>query len=478
MTDTTVRPTTLSAQFADFALGLTLDDVPASVVAGAKDHILDALGSALASSGMDFGQAIHLAGTRLGTGQDAHVLGFGTALPAASAALVNGTLIHGLDFDDTHIGAIYHATGPALAAALAVGEAEHADGATVLAAYLAGMEVGCRLAAAGAGRFHARGFHPTGIAGTFAAACVTARIRGLSGDTLTSALGLCGSQAAGILETRQSWLKRMHPGWAAHAGIVATTMAEAGFRGPATVLDGPRGIYASHLEFVPTAADLGLDDLGARWMTGETALKPYPCCHFTHAFADAAFAALDDLRRDRLTPSEVTQIICPTTPELMPAVTEPAHVKIAPATTYDALFSVQYVVANALVRRRVDLGIFYDRPLDDPDVLALAARVTCPPDTDSDYPQHFPGEVELHLTDGRVVRRRVPASHGTPDDPMSSDEVAAKFLSNAGRTIPVAQARRIVEVVDILQDLDDIGDLVDECRGTPRTDAEFQHKAG
>ncbi len=174
------QPSTLSlaGQLAAAVQALTLADVPAPVLAVAKAHLLDGLGLALASTGMDFGQAVHQAGTRLGSGDDSRVLGFGTPLPAASTALVDGTLIHGLDFDDTHIGAIYHATAPALAAALAVGEAEHADGATVLLAYVVGLEVGCRLAAAGAGRFHARGFHPTGIAGTFAAACVTAKIRG------------------------------------------------------------------------------------------------------------------------------------------------------------------------------------------------------------------------------------------------------------------------------------------------------------
>ena len=465
MTDTTHSLTTgtLSARLAAAVEAMTLADIPAPVLAVAKAHLLDGLGLAIASTGMDYGQAVHQAGTQLGHSSESRALGFGTPMPAASTALVDGTLIHGLDFDDTHIGAIYHATAPALAAALAVGEAEHADGATLLLAYVIGLEAGCRLAAAGAGKFHARGFHPTGIAGTFAAACVTAKLRRLPAATLTHALGLCGSQAAGILELHESWLKRMHPGWAAHAGIVAATLAESGFRGPATVFEGPAGLFASHTGERPTASALGLDDLGTRWMTAEIALKPYPCCHFTHAFADAAFGLLDDLGRDRLAASEVASIVCPTAPALIPMVTQPAASKIAPTTIYDALFSIQYVVACALAGRGVGLPTFYDQPLDHPEVLAMAALVTCPPDPGTDFPAHFPGEVVLHLADGRTLRRQLAYSHGTPEDPMSDDEVLAKFRSTAGRRLPAERVQRIAELVQHLNQLPDTAELIDAC---------------
>ncbi|WP_428343108.1 MmgE/PrpD family protein [Mycobacterium sp.] len=463
MIPTTVGNEALAAQLATIVNELSWHDVPEPVRAVAKLHVLDALGVGLAATGMDFGHAIHRAAQRLGHGDQAHALGFGTPLPAASAALVNGTLFHGLDFDDTHIGAIYHATAPALAAALAVAEEQHACGDELLFAYIVGLEIGCRLASAGAGEFHGRGFHPTGIAGAFAATCTAAVLRGLDADTLTSALGLCGSQAAGILELHGSWLKRMHPGWAAHAGIAAATMAEAGFRGPATVFEGAGGLYNSHLGHTVTADDLGLQDLGSRWMTTGIALKPYPCCHFTHAFADAAAGVLADLGRERLTAEEVASIECPTAPALIPMVTEPADKKIAPTTIYDALFSVQYVVATALAGRRVDLAAFYDQSLDHPDVLALAALVTCPPDPDSDFPIHFPGETVVHLKDGRTVRRRIPASLGTPENPLSDSDIQAKFYANAARVLDTAQAQHIAELVDTLDKLPGTATLVESC---------------
>lgn len=455
--------TTVSANIADFVRDLSIDDVPAPVLARARLHMLDALGIAVASSGMDFGRAVHRAGSRLGAGRDSRVLGFGTALPAPSAALVNGTLIHGLDFDDTHIEAIHHATAPALAAALAVAEQKHADGASTLLAYVIGLEVGCRLAAAGSGGFHDRGFHPTGIMGTFAAVCGTGKLRDLPQQTLVHALGLAGSQAAGILEINNSWLKRMHPGWAAHSAIVAATMAEEGFVGPATVFEGPHGLYASHLGTVPDRGALGLDDLGSRWMTAEIALKPYPCCHFTHAFIDAALELRAELSAQGTALDDVRRIDCPTSIRLMPVVTEPADRKTAPPTIYDALFSVQYAVALALVHGRVDLAGFYDAPLDDPDVLAVASRVTCGPDPESDYPRHFPGEVVLHTVDGRSLRRRVPASRGTPEFPLSEAEVTAKFAANAGRELSAEVVHDIARTFTRIEDLDDIGQLVTMC---------------
>ena len=458
-----VTTTTLSRTLAEWVAQVTIDDIPESVLATAKEHALDALGIAIASSGMDFGEAMHRASVKLGGGTECGALGFGTRLPAPSAALLNGTLIHGLDFDDTHIGAIYHATAPALAAALAAGEAAGSDGATVLLALVVGLEIGCRLAQAGTGRFSQRGFHPTGILGAFAATCVTAKIRGLSAGQLTDALGLCGSQAAGILELKGSWLKRMHPGWAAHCGIVAATLGEAGYQGPATVFEGPGGLYRSHIEATPDAEQLALHTLGERWATSEIALKPYPCCHFIHAFADASMALLDELGADTLPAEAVVSIECPTSPMIIPMVAEPIAEKIAPSTIYEGLFSIPYVVARALTTRRVDLDSFYSEPLDDPAVLAMAAKVTCPPDPYSDFPAHFPGEVRITLTGGREVIRRLPASHGSIEDPMSAEEVREKFLANATRRIAAGQADRVAAIVQELQTLPEIGQLIEAC---------------
>ncbi|MBV6303331.1 MmgE/PrpD family protein [Candidimonas humi] len=436
---------TESATLAEFALNLDLAQVPQAVRTLAKEHFLDALGIALASTRFDFGRAI-LQGTReLGQGAQATAIGSGERLPATSAALVNGVLAHGLDFDDTHIGAIYHATAPALAAVLAAGEAGGASGAEVLTAFIAALEIGCRLATVGAGDFHDRAFHPTSLCGTFAAAAAAGRLQKADQQALVWALGLCGSQAAGILERGTSWLKRLHPGWAAHCGLSAVALARAGFSGPDTVLEGRRGFYASHIQRIPEGDALPTAQLGQAWQTLGIALKPYPCCHFIHAFVDAALEL-----RGQFALEDIERIDCLLSAGLHKMVAEPRARCIRPVTPYQALFSVQYVVSVALVRGRVDLATFYDEALDAPEVLAVADKAYCLPDPASDYPVHFPGEVIVHLKDGRRYACRKATSLGTPETPLSRAAIEEKFMKNATRAIPAEQARALMaQVLDI-----------------------------
>lgn len=457
--ETSAATATESEKLAHFALGLTLDDIPTDVLTLAREHFLDALGIALASTRFDFGEAILKGAQALGEGTQATALGSGARLPAPSAALVNGVLAHGLDFDDTHIGAVYHATSPALAAALAAGEANGSSGAEVLVAFTSALEIGCRLATVGAGAFHDRAFHPTSLCGTFAAATVAGRLAKVDHETMVWASGLCGSQASGILERGTSWLKRLHPGWAAHCGLSAVALARAGFTGPNTVFEGGRGFYASHIQRIPTGADLPSHDLGRTWQTLGIALKPYPCCHFIHGFIDAALEL-----RGQVDLADIERIDCPLTPGLHKMVAEPRQRCIQPSTPYQAMFSVQYVTAAALVRGRVDLATFFDEPLDAPDVLAIAARTHCVADPASDYPVHFPGEVVVHLKDGRRMGVRKPASLGTPEVPLSQAAIEEKFLKNATRAINAGAAESLIERIYRLEDEGSLAEIMTLCK--------------
>jgi len=449
---------TQSEQFADFALDLRWESVPPAIAEIAKGHFLDVVGIALASCKFDYGRAV-LEGVRsLGEGSAATAIGSGRKLPAASAALVNGTLAHGLDFDDTHIAAIYHASAPAFAASLAAAEAAGASGRVALAAYTAALEIGCRLAGAADGAFHDRGFHPTALCGTFAAAAAAGKLQGASQGELTSALGLCGSQAAGILELEGSWLKRLHPGWAAHAGIVAVGLARSGFLGPRTVFEGAHGFYRAHIERSPVDERAPTHLLGKVWHAAGLALKPYPCCHFIHAFVDAALWL-----REQVPFAAIERIDCALSERLHHMVAEPRERCIRPQKTYDALFSVPYVVALALVKGRVDLAAFYDEPLDDPEILRLAALTICSRDPASDYPAHFPGEVSIHLKDGRVLQRREPFSRGTPERRLDREDITRKFMQNAIRAIPEAQAARVANTVWRLDELGSLQELTQLC---------------
>ncbi|MDN6860235.1 MmgE/PrpD family protein [Pseudomonas sp. CAN2814] len=448
-----------SERIADFALHLDLDAVPAAVQTLAKEHLLDVLGIALASSSFDFGRAAIRGVRALGNGDQASLLGSSERLPATSAALANGILAHCLDFDDTHIGAIYHASAPAMAAALAAGQASGASGREVLTAFIIALEIGCRLGSAAAGQLHGRGFHPTALCGTFAAAAAAGYLNRLDHAQMVSALGLCGSMAAGILEVGESWLKRLHPGWAAHGGLSAVALAQAGFLGPNTVLEGARGFYATHVQTVPSGERSPAHALGEQWQSLGIALKPYPCCHFLHGFVDAALSLRGQFELD-----DIERIECPLTAMLHPLVGAPRERCVRPPTVYAALFSVHYVVALALLKGRVDLGNFYDEPLNDPQVLALADKVHVLDDPASDFPRHFPGEVRVHLKDGRVIQCRQPTSLGTPERPLTRAQIEEKFFANASRAISREAAKQLAEQVLNLDRVSSLEPLLALCR--------------
>src|SRR5215472_9496146 len=264
---------TASRQLAGWTLGLEPGDVPVAVRAAARRHVLDALGCA------------------------------------------HGALVHALDFDDTHAGSLVHATAAVLPAALAAAEEAAASGADLLLAVVAGIEVVTRLGAAAPHAFHARGFHATSICGTFASALACARLSGLGEDAAVDALGIAGSFAAGSLEflADGSSTKQLHPGWAAHSGLVAARLAAAGASGPETILEGESGLYRSYLGRSLDPAQL-TGDLGRRWETARLTIKPYPACQLSHASLDALRAmrvAAGDVAgiRFRL-PEEAAGIVC------------------------------------------------------------------------------------------------------------------------------------------------------------------------
>jgi 2-methylcitrate dehydratase PrpD len=457
-TETPKLGPTEAENIASFALGLEFKAIPEDVIKLAKEHLLDVIGIALASSSFEYAPVILKGAQELGNGDDATAIGSGIRLPATSAALVNGVLAHGLDFDDTHIGGIYHASAPAMASALASGEANNSTGKDVLTAFIIGLEVGCRLGVVGSGKFHERSFHPTSLCGTFAAAAVAGRLSNTEHTGLTWALGLCGSMAAGILEVGHSWLKRLHPGWAAHSGLTSVALGRAGFKGPSTVLEGPHGFYAAHIGEPPKDENLPSLGLGHKWETLEIALKPYPCCHFIHSFVDAALELYGQFNID-----DVERIECPLTEMLHGMVAEPRERCVSPPTIYSALFSVHFSVAAALAKGRVDLSTFYDEPLDDPEIVRIAKLIHCIPDPDSDFPKRFPGEVIITMKDGSILKSRKLSSFGTPDFPMPQQAIYSKFISNATRVIDEEIAINIIDVVMNLESEESLDYLMELC---------------
>lgn len=435
----------IARQVADVVARTTWDDVPPPVLDRARHLVLDAVGLAFAASAHPFADVAADALTTFGTG-DVPTLGSKTRLSARDAAVLNGVLVHGLDFDDTHIGAVTHVSAAALPAALSAAVAADASSRDLLLAYVLGVEVSARVGLAGAGAFHDLGFHPTAVAGAFGSAVAAGKVLGLGADQLVAAQGVVGSMAAGLLEFLEdgSWTKRLHPGWAAQSGITAATFAKAGWSGPEAVYEGRFGLFASHLHGRETHPDLVADGLGQRWETPETAVKPYPVCHFAHAFADAALL----LRAEHgLTAADVASVRCAIHPVPGKVVCEPAAAKWAPRDEYDAKFSLPYIVSTALARGRFTLAELSDEALRDPEVLALARKVEVVPDDESAFPKAYSGWVQITTTDGRVLTHREQVNRGHADRPLTDADVVTKYRESMAPVADEATTDRVLRAV-------------------------------
>jgi 2-methylcitrate dehydratase PrpD len=442
-----VTKPSVARRLARFVTGLVLEDLPPVVVSRTARLVLDTLGSCLASSTMDFGRAVIRTGKRLGGPLESSLIGGKAKVAAVNAVLVNGTLAHGLDFDDTREDAIVHTGCVAVTTALAVGEAVGSPGSAVLEAIVSSVEVMCRVGLAVPGKFHARHFHPTAISGSFAAAAAAGKLYGLTEDQLVHALGICGSQASGIIEylADGSWTKRLHPGWAAHAGVTAALLAQAGFTGPETIFEGKQGFYLAFAGgYDGGRMDHLLESLGKVWEVEYLTFKPYPCGSIAHPYMDCAHR----LRAQHaIQPDQIVEIQCRTAEGPVPRLWEPLAAKRRPPNGYAAKFSLPYLVAVMLVKGRAGLAEFTDTAVQERAVLKIAAKVNYELDPSIDYPRQFIGHVRIRLTDGRVVEERQDHPRGGPDFPMTREELEAKFRGNAALLLSKEKTQQVIRAV-------------------------------
>lgn len=443
----------IAQRFADFTDGLNGGAIPASARERSRHLILDAVGIALASTQYDFAHRTLSALREFGTG-DGDVIGQPSVrLPPRDAVMMNGFLIHGLDYDDTHTAGVIHATASCFPTALGMAAEEGASGYDLLTAYVAGMEVATRLGAVAKGGFHQVGFHPTGLIGAFGCTLVAGKLRGLTTKQLANAQGIVLSMASGSLEFLQdgAWTKRMHPGWAGVAGITAAALARNGFIGPKAVYEGRFGLFPSHLGayFDPANLALATEGLEDIWEVEKVAVKPLPACHFTHACADSAVA----LRAAHaIRPEQIAHVRALIPEEVVKTVCEPVQHKQKPQNSYDAQFSIPYAVACGLVHGRFGLAELEPDALADPTTLAVAHKVHYEADPNSAFPKYYSGEVIVTLTDGREMRHREHMNRGASDRPLSSADIIGKFEENAAMALAAPHVERIKHAVLGLDD--------------------------
>ena len=453
--------TTVSQTLAAFAATLRLEDVPSAVNERARYLALDALGIALASSQKDFAR-IALSGIQaIGDRGDCAVVGMGAQLTLRDAILMNGLLVHGLDYDDTYLPGSIHLCATSVPTALNMAAHRHATGRELLAALIIGLEVGARVSQAGRGNIHKAGFHPTSVVGAFSSALVAARLLGLSQAQMTLAQGIALATASGTVQPMQdgTWTKRFHPGWAAASGVVSAHMAQAGYTGPSLAYEGPMGFYNVFLGVLSDQAQPFMvgAQLGNHWEFPNASIKLYPACHHLHAFVNAAREIREQLGGRPLRVEDVASVHALVASVAVPLVCEPAQEKFAPASGYIAQFSLQFSIACGLVRGGFGLGELESCVRDDSALIELARKVTYEVDPNSGFPKSRTGEVVVRLHDGRELRVR---NEILPQEPASNEEIVAKFMENACMAVTPARARELCDLLIDLERQKDVGVLM------------------
>lgn len=435
--------------------GLRPADIPDRMREVALLDLVDALGLCVAARGEDYARQI------VG-GWDSDgpctAVGHSRRLDAAGAAVANGVGIHGEDFDDTLEGAPIRVGAMTIPAALAAAERFGLPGERAYLGIVAGLEAVCRLNHIAPGAIHRAGFHPVGVIGAMGAAAAAGVTLGLDARQQAMAFGIAGSMASGILEylSEGAWTKRLHPGWAAQSGLRAAVIARTGFFGPRTVLDGPHGFFHA---FAPGATpDFShvTAGLGQEWYAERIVFKPYACGTMIHPYVDC----MRRLAASGITAAEIARITCPTGEGLVHRLWEPLAAKHRPPSGYAAKFSMPFCMAVAFFDGDAGLTQFTDARAVDPEVLALAARISYVIDPANEYPRNYSGHIRVETTDGRQIAIDQPHMRGGVREPLSAAEIHAKALANCRHGgWPDARAAALVDWATGLPRHADLGGL-------------------
>ena len=444
---------------ARFAADLRARDVPDAVAERAKLLIFDTFGIMVrATHDAESTPSLLRAAARLGyEGGSISVAGLETGYTPPGAAMINGTLAHSLDFDDTHAAGSLHPSAPILPAALAAAEMTGASGRDMLAAVIVGYEVQIHTSLAlGPTDHYRRGYHPSATCGAFGAAAA-GRLLGLDAKGMDWAFGIVLSQAAGSLQFLEdgAWTKRFQVGWAAQNGLVAATLAAEGFIGPTKALEGRAGFlsaYAPNPDPAKVVAGLGED-----WETMNIAVKPYPSCRYSHAPLDALInlRAANDINGD-----DVESVEVGVSKTGMILIGEPQASKQNPKTVVDGQFSMPFLAAVAL--RSGGMGWDdYDRHLRDPATLALCQRITTAPDAkpEAEFPERLSGIVRIHTKHG-TFEEFVRIPKGEPENFVSDLELHAKFDGLTALTLSDARRDALANALLSLENVTDVAALM------------------
>ncbi|MGB6118460.1 MAG: MmgE/PrpD family protein [Mesorhizobium sp.] len=409
-----------SARLAAFAASLAFEDIDEAARARCVDLFVDWLGSALSGRQQRAIGAIEKVARMMGpTEGPSEILTSGTSSSPLYAALINAAASHISEQDDVHNGSVFHPATVVFPVALAVAQEIGASGKEMIAASVAGYEVGIRVGEF-LGRSHYKVFHTTGTAGTIAAAVTAGRLLGLDAGQMLNAIGSAGTQAAGLWEFLRDAAdsKQLHTAKAAADGLLSAYLAKEGFTGARQILEGAQGMAAG----MSSDADPAklVDGLGTRWTVSETSFKYHASCRHTHPAADALLEAIRANTLDVATISSVTAHVHQGAIDVLGPVRHPVSV-------HQAKFCMGATLGLIAAHGRAGMTEF-DGVLADADALRFLDRVEMEldPEVDGAYPARWIGKVTVETEDGRIVKARVDEPKGDPGNTLSREEITTK----------------------------------------------------
>jgi len=430
--------------------GISYENIPVEAVEKAKFVFLDTLGAAIAGSRTREGRIAATLAEKLCGKEECVLIASDLRADCLYAALCNGIMAHALELDDGNRYAMGHPGVNVVPAVLALGEKEKISGKKAIAGIVSGYEAFGRIAAAGNPSHYLRGFHTTGTCGTFAAAAAAGNILGFDTLQMTQTLGVAASQSAGLFAfmANGAMTKVLHPGKAAHSGILAAYLVGEGFTGPDTVLEHKQGFYAGYAD--QFNRERFMDGLSEKFEIMNTYTKFHAACRHIHSAADAALSIAE---KNPVDPDGVESITVHTY-QVAAKLTCGKEI----TTPLSGKMSLPYCVAAAFVEGKVGLEQFSPEKLSEPRILQLMRKVEVRSDDrlDSMVPDHRGARVEVVTKSGQTYAHEVLDAMGEPENPGTMDDQLNKFKDCAGG---ILHRDRVNELIDRIRHLEESEDL-------------------
>jgi len=447
----------ITQELAEYCSELKFHQLPEGVVDRVKYFFLDFIGVACRGSQEDSSQSMYRFVRGMGRGPEKGVI-IGTKEKAhyLYAALANGTSSHAIEMDDVHNEASLHPGVVVFPASLATSEMVGANGRSFIEAVVLGYEVMIRLGRAlGPENSYKRGFHPTGTCGVFGSSMATSKILGLQKERMVSAMGVAGSQASGSMEylAQGAWTKRFHAGWAAHSGMIAAKLAQKGFQGPTSIIEGRDGFLHAY----SNGADPNkvLERIGSEFEILRTSVKLHACCRYMQPPIDAI---LKIARENDLQPDQVEKVRLGLLRAGAHLIADPIENKYCPQSIVDAQFSMPFGAAIALLYRKAGLEEFQLSKIRSEKVKQMMRSVECivDPDLDRTFPKQWCATAEILTKDGKRYFTKIEYPKGDPENPVSWEEMIEKFYNLSSRFLTKERRLKIVDEVKRLEKIQDL----------------------